>query len=116
MLLRTQKYSSPAGTHSDLNSVKNMQRKKGSMQEWNGMEWNGMQCNAMEWNGMEWNEMDSCQHNHMYRAKHEEVKKLCFQDANLCFVDVGLEDLHGRSSLWEPGACCPHGLAAKAPQ
>jgi hypothetical protein len=84
------------------------------MQDWNGMEWNAMQCNAMEWNGM-----DSCQHNHMYRAKHEEVKKVnagCFQDANLHIVDAGLEDLQSCSPLWEPGACCPHGLAAKAAQ
>ena len=48
MLLRTQKYSSPAGTHNDLNSVKNMQRKKGRHA---GLEWNGMERNGMEWNG-----------------------------------------------------------------
>jgi len=81
--------------------------------EWNGMDWNGMERNGTEWNGM-----DACQHNHMYRAKHEEVKKVNagrFQDANLHF-DVVLEDLHSRNPLWEPGACCPHGLAAKAPQ
>ena len=58
MLLRTQKYSSPAGTHNDLNSVKNMQRKKGRHA---GLEWNGM-----EWNGTEWNGMDACQHNHIH--------------------------------------------------
>jgi len=26
------------------------------------------------------------------------------------------EDLQSCSPLWEPGACCPHGLAAKAAQ
>ena len=51
MLLRTQKYSSPAGTHFDLNSVKNMQRKKGRHA---GLDWNGMEWIGMEWNGMEW--------------------------------------------------------------
>ena len=87
------------------------------MQEWNGMEWNGTEWNGTEWNGMEWMHVSTI--TYMYRAKHEEVKKVnagCFQDANLRFVDVGLEDLHSRSPLWEPGACCPHGLAAKAPQ
>ena len=37
----------------------------------------------------------------------------CFQDANLRFVDVVLEDLHSQNPLWEPGACC-HGLAAES--
>jgi hypothetical protein len=71
-------------------------------------------------NGMEWNGMDACQHNQIHVwAKHEEVKKVnassCFQDANLHFVDVVLEDLHSCSPLWEHGAWRSESLAAEAP-